>query len=218
MNSAWPDDLALSATFLPGLGLTLGVFYGCSPEQRNEIIIRLRNSEDAFLHPLFAVGIFCELERSRLVQAANTVVDNFVDESVGLPEGGRELREIISGNGKVPHSLENYANSNHLARAFKEVQRQLKKIIDLAEELRSFPALQAELAPANIGGGLFNKIELTREHDLFAIGKRIQLRLQEISAEYQGKIEECESYMKEMSHTIQTVSYTRLHRMSSTAF
>lgn len=189
LSASWPGDLALSATYFQTQGLTLGIVFGCGPEQKRRIVTRLRNSDDAFLHPLLVVGILCELDRDRLVKATDRIVDKFVGETVRLIEGGQELHKFIAIDGiSIQQSLDNYSNCNHLGRGLRDAQRQLQKIMNATS---GPPVL---LSPA------------AHRDSCAKTGRRIRERLQEISDEYQSKIEECESYMKESSHLLQTVS------------
>ena len=69
MSHSWPHDLALSATHLYDIGLTVAVIYGCNDKQTKNIVHRLQNSGEAVRYPLLIAGIFAELERERLLDS-----------------------------------------------------------------------------------------------------------------------------------------------------
>lgn len=190
----------MSGTFFPSSGLTLGVVFGCSPEQRNSFVNRLRNSDDVFLHPLLAVGILCELEKERIFAVVDKIFDRFAQDSVRLIDGSQPERWLLDACGK--ESRQNSGNANHLCERLDAVQRDiLMRVITLSDDLLSpqihdLPTSALLRAPDAIYHG----------RQLVASGKRIKLRLQAIHDQVQGKIKKCETKMREEEQLLQKVS------------
>ena len=191
------------------MGTTFAIIYGCSKHQEDKILTRLRNSDTAFLHPLLSIGILCELDRDRLVDAADRIINDFVLDSVLLTDGQGELQRFMaSASGCVVKYLQNYTKAGHLARGLKEVVCQLRKLMAAIDEIEADLAPQIPPTITRLWHELLDpspRPEACQSAGLTA-GRRIRERLMELIDEYEGKAGELQSYMKESSHTIQTVS------------
>src|SRR5687767_570072 len=77
MSAYLPDDLALSATFIPETWATFAIIYGCSGIQIRDIEKRIRSAGQSTDHPLLFAAVFAELERERLVNTVDDLVDKF---------------------------------------------------------------------------------------------------------------------------------------------
>ena len=72
------EDIALSCTFDVSTRLSLGLVFGCTDSQRRQLIKRLRRVRpESDAHPTLVPGIFFELERARLEEYVDQLVDNF---------------------------------------------------------------------------------------------------------------------------------------------
>lgn len=71
------DDIALSSTFFVTSGLSLAVIYGCNESQKEEIIRRIGSLDFVYNHPVLLAGLIAELERNRIVQKVDRLIDDF---------------------------------------------------------------------------------------------------------------------------------------------
>jgi len=74
-SHAWPTDLALSSTFLPGSGVSFSIVYGCPFSIEENIIRRLKHVTSEAAHPLLLPGILVELELSRHIKLIESTIN-----------------------------------------------------------------------------------------------------------------------------------------------
>src|SRR6266536_2025402 len=139
MSHSWTDDLALSATHFYDIGLTVAIIYGCNDKQTKNIIHRLQNSGEAERYPLLIAGIFAELERERLFDRVEELVDRFVLRTEALSSETRSSKQILNCQGeKTSDLLQLYNDSRNLAKGLGAVKAQLLKMLENIQELESF--------------------------------------------------------------------------------
>ncbi len=115
MSHSWTDDLALSATHFYDIGLTVAIIYGCNDKQTKNIIHRLQNSGEAERYPLLIAGIFAELERERLFDRVEELVDRFVLRTEALSSETRSSKQILNCQGeKTSDLLQLYNDSRRI--------------------------------------------------------------------------------------------------------
>jgi len=208
MSYSWRHDLALSATHLCDNGLTFAVIYGCSDQQTKNIIHRLQNSGDAVSHPLLIAGIFAELERERLLNRVEGLVDRFLLRTEALCNETRSWRQVLNCQGeKTSDLLQLYNDSRNLVKGLGAVKAQLSKMIDHIQELESFRGYNSHDEKSVTR---MSKVERQRRRRIKHIGSRMRERLLEISEEYDRKIDDCRMVMEDLTVTTQMVcvSYT----------
>jgi hypothetical protein len=202
MSHSWPDDLALSATYLYDIGLTVAVIYGCNDKQTKNIVHRIQNSGEAVSYPLLIAGIFAELDRERLLESVEKLVDRFLLCTEALSSKTRSWRQILNYHGeKIGDLLQLYNDSRNLAKGLGDVKTQLLKLLEHIQELESFPRPNAHC-------GNFEdqvpEIDGQRKR-IKQTGSRMRERLLEISEEYDRKIDDCKMVMEDLTVTTQLV-------------
>jgi len=203
MSHSWRDDLALSATHLCDIGLTVAVIYGCNDQQTKNIIHRLQNSGDAVSHPLLIAGIFAELERERPLNCAEELVDRFLLRTEALSNETRGWRQILNCQGeKISDLLQLYNDSRNLVKGLGAVKAQLLKMIDHTQELESFRGQNSHDGRSE---NRMPKVERQRGRRIKQIGSRMRERLLEISEEYDCKMDDCRMVMEDLTVTTQLV-------------
>ncbi|KAJ4416336.1 hypothetical protein N0V85_002318 [Neurospora sp. IMI 360204] len=131
-SSTLPNDIALSTTYLTETDLNLALFYGCNERQKEDIVRRIRSCDLKHNHPLLLPGLFFELERIRLVDQVEDLLDNFELrnnyeynqlENVG---GARGL-DLDMDKKRMTDVLKSTYRSRELVSLIMAVKRQLKK-------------------------------------------------------------------------------------------
>jgi hypothetical protein len=202
MSHSWPNDLALSATHLYDIGLTVAVIYGCNDKQTKNIVRRLQNSGETVRYPLLIAGIFTELERERLLDSVEEVVDRFLLRTEALGSKTRSWGQMLNCQGeKIGDLLQLYNDSRNLAKGLGDVKSQLLKLLEHIQELESFPR------SSNHCGGVANQVPEIDEQKrrIKQTGSRMRERLLEISEEYDRKIDDCKMVMEDLTVTTQLV-------------
>ena len=188
----------MTATHIIPTGLTYAVIYGCSEKQKLKILERLQNAGESAHHPLLAVGIFAEIQRERLLNRVEELLDQSVERTEALRNESRGLIQVFNAPGERPADLlDLYDESRSLMKYLKEAKRQLSKIVDHLDEL---PAIQDGRRPADDASAILRKQETERT------GRRMRERLWEIMEEYDAKIDDCQTVMQDLTVTTQFVS------------
>ena len=196
MSAAVPDDLALSATYFLETRTTFAVIYGCNKKQEDEIIESVRLAKNNLSHPLLIAGIFAGLERDRLVQRAEDLVDRFTL-GADMLESKPWSPNWTSGSGKWQEYLSICLQSRSLADQMRAVKQQLAKLSDQLEELEDWVPRQG-----GEGRSCEERKAAQSRRKTSIIMKR---RLREIIDEYDDKIDECMMMVGNMSIAMQTV-------------
>lgn len=158
---------------------------------------RLEKAGEQLQHPLLTSGIFAELERKRLVEAVENILDNFVLQSDHL-----ETTQWDPDTGMDAQETHNYLSlclkSRHLVGHIGAVKRQLSKLIaEIDEVVEDFKSL----GPADRREG-----DLERQQTVAGVGRKMKKRLEDIIREYDDKIDECNMVICNTSLAMQTVS------------
>jgi Mg2+ and Co2+ transporter CorA len=74
-SHAWPGDLALSSTYLPGSGVSFSILYGCPFATEETVIRRLKHITTEAAHPLLLPGILVELELKRHIKLIESTIN-----------------------------------------------------------------------------------------------------------------------------------------------
>lgn len=140
-SSTLPNDLALSATYFTETDLNLAVFYGCNEEQKEGILRRIKLCNLKHNHPLLLPGLFFELERIRLVDQVEDLLDkfelrnNYDYNQLENVSGGRGL-DLEMDKKRMTEVLKSTYRSRELVSLMMAVKRQLKKFekaLDMVE-------------------------------------------------------------------------------------
>ncbi|KAI2630807.1 hypothetical protein GGR54DRAFT_170957 [Hypoxylon sp. NC1633] len=171
----WKDDLALSITYFPRTGQIYAVFYGCNDHSLDKTIMTkianrfINSSEDTFCHPMLSVGIFAEIERSRmreLVLSEKTALQDNIDALQARGYGA-----IAESTSHVDPWLNIYSIRNGLE-CWREI---LSRMIAHIDELGMRP----------------QNCQLDGGKAFCDAGHRIKDRLVEINLEYLDLVKEC---------------------------
>ncbi|KAM7213291.1 phenylalanine--tRNA ligase alpha subunit [Rhypophila decipiens] len=177
-SAAFPDDVALSSAYLPDSKTSFSVFYGCSPDQMADIETSLRSTGGIVDHPLLCMGILGELERKRLVDLAEDLIDKFTVDSDFLENKHWDLNTV-----KMRESLAICLRSRTLLDQIRSFKRQLNKVLKEFDRLRQ---------------------EESQSADMFETGLIIQQRIHDVLDEYDDKIDECSMMAENLSLAMQT--------------
>ncbi|KAM7215571.1 hypothetical protein V8F06_009038 [Rhypophila decipiens] len=135
-SSQLPDDLAFSSAFIPHLNLNLAVVYGCNQKQKREAIKRIQACDLAEAHhPLLLAGMLFEMERVRLGDAVDKLLDNF---ALRGSSSDRDL-DLDMDKARMTEFLRSCYESRELVNHIKAVQLELGKLITAVSATISLP-------------------------------------------------------------------------------
>ncbi|KAI9170776.1 protein kinase [Paramyrothecium foliicola] len=192
MSAYQANDLALSVTFIPDSSSTYVVLYGCNNDQAEDFEKRFRAAGAASHHPLLMIGIFAELEWTRLVSIAEDFVDKFTLRSEILDNAFWNPEVDVTGH-KSQEYLALCLRSRGLIDHIRSVKRQIVKILEQLDEINTWLLYAKDSSPR----------EVQRVRNLGRIGEQIKRRLREIVDEYDDKIDECNMMSENLSLTMQ---------------
>ncbi|KAK3490444.1 uncharacterized protein B0T23DRAFT_381794 [Neurospora hispaniola] len=148
-SSTLPNDMALSTTYFTEIDLNLAVFYGCNERQKEDISRRIRSCDLKHNHPLLLPGLFFELERIRLVDQVENLLDNFelrnnYEYNQLEKVGGARGLDLDMDKKRMTDVLKSTYRSRELVSLIMAVKRQLKKFetaMDMVEtSVKSSPS------------------------------------------------------------------------------
>lgn len=162
--------------------------------QKTQVIRRLEALDLTYNHPLLIPGLLAELERIRLFGLIDKLLDNFtlrawID---------REL-DLDINKAKLTSFLQLCFESRELINQIQAVKKQLSK---MSVEIIKFKDLTTQ--PVD------DPLALESER-LRCAGELISAQLEEISTEFDDKINDCSVIIDNMSLTMQTVSCILLY-------
>lgn len=196
MSKYLRGDLALSVTYVPGTRSTFAVIYGCDEHQKQEVEKRIRLAEDKTKYPLLIIGIFAELERERLVDTADQLVDGFALTSERFENESWDP-EIHMSNEKTQEYLKLCSQSRSITDQIRAVKRQTLKLMSEIDEFGDYFATHK----GDAYSGSSKKVRQFRK-----AGAQMKKRLQDIINEYDDKIDECNMIVGNTTLAMQTVS------------
>ena len=207
MSQDWKDDLALSATYIERTGCTMAVVYGCTDEQKINIVDRLKRAGNSIAHPLLIVGIFVELNRKRFSSLILELVSTFVLRTEAFGNEGRFWRQILNSEGERPGDLlQIYNDSRSRMRALLVAKYQLSKIIAHCTELMAEARLVGEPRAYQSYKAEEENAEDGRMAVLEHTDRQIRERLGEILEEYDRHIEDCKMVQQDLFVATKMVS------------
>ena len=165
--------------------------YGCDESQKEKIIRQLDKLELAYNHPTLLPGLIAELERSRLIERVENLLDSFA------LRADNEL-DLNMDKTKMGAFLKLCYESRDLINQMKAVRRQSAKMVTQTARFGK------SICPNRRKGQL--PVVSRTQGTLRQAGQRINLRLNEISSEYDDRINDCNMVIDNMSLTMQTAS------------
>ncbi|GKT86046.1 hypothetical protein Ct61P_03896 [Colletotrichum tofieldiae] len=203
MSSSLPGDLALSTTYIPRTDSTFAIVYGCSNEQMKDMEKRVLRADEQLEHPLLIPGIFAELERTRLVETVEALVDNFAlrsEPSNSVPNADSWSFDSESKGKMAQQHLNLCLESRDLINQISAVKRQLLKL------LKEMDIVEQEM------GSLSPESQTRRDHmrgtRLSETGARMRNRIRDILIEYDDKIDDCNMMICNTSLVMQTAIFS----------
>lgn len=195
MSKYLRGDLALSLTYIPSTDSTFAVVYGCNEQQIQEIKKRIRSAGDKTKYPLLMIGIFAELERERLANVTDKLIDKFALLSARLDSGPWQPSKTMSTEDTQDY-LMLCLQSRTIVDNIRPVRRKLFKIISEIDEFgQYFTSRKGEAQPDEVRKARRFKKE----------GVQMKKRLQDIIYEYDDKMEECNMIAGNTALAMQTV-------------
>jgi hypothetical protein len=191
----WRDDMAMSATSFPDLGLTYAIVYGCTSTLEDSILERLHPLGEAAAHPLVVPGVLVEIEllrHTRLVEANIVQVETKIfelDVVPGATEGGGEKENRRRNEAKRSAWL----NLSYLRNSLITWHVELGKIMTHSNALKSLDGKDSV------------NIDDTIPWALREVGEKTRLRLETIRREYDEKIRHCTMRLDGMAMATQWV-------------
>ncbi|KAI0097135.1 hypothetical protein F4814DRAFT_128123 [Daldinia grandis] len=195
MSKYLPGDLALSVTYIPSTESVYAIMYGCNKNQMQEIETRIRSAGDRTKYPLLMIGIFVELERERLISIADQLLDGFTLRSENLENGSWDP-SIDMSKEKTQENLALCLQSRSLIDHMKAVKRQVAKLLVEIEEFEGYFPSHKHGERSHDG---------KRVHRFKKVGAQMKKRLQDTINEYDGKIDECDMIIGNITLAMQTV-------------
>ncbi|KAF2999573.1 hypothetical protein E8E14_004047 [Neopestalotiopsis sp. 37M] len=196
--SATNEDIALSCTFDVARRLSLGLVFGCTDSQRRQLIKRLRRVRPEIdAHPTLVPGIFFELERARLEECVDELVDDFALK----PSEDRAL-DLDMGKLEMVDYLKSCYGSRELGSQIGSLKRQLEKVADETtniERMLSRNKKKKKKQRSNVSS------MPDHSDQLIGAGQRIKTRLEEMCDTLDIKINDCNIMIETMSLTMQTL-------------
>ncbi|KAI1208243.1 uncharacterized protein F4807DRAFT_157214 [Annulohypoxylon truncatum] len=211
MCSQWPDDIAMSSTYLIDRRLNLSVYYGCSEQQSLDLMDRLSRAGNAILHPMIASGILAELDRKRLFECVELATDAFVSSTEMLCCPSISPETVIDQEGQNMTQLSDlYNNSRELAKNIRKVECQIS---DMRTHICDFDARESQ------GHRSLKSKKPTREKfdaylNASSPGTQIHARLLEIENEYEDKLNTCSMIPDSLAFTAQIAANHANNRMA----
>ncbi|KAK7222556.1 hypothetical protein V2G26_010559 [Clonostachys chloroleuca] len=196
MSAGLPDDLALSTTYIPATKSQFCIVYGCNKSQMQKVQRRISLAGDGLHHPLTTVGIFAEIERERLVNAVDDLVDQFSLRAEVLDMKYWNT-DIPVDNRKTRENLAICLRSRELADQIRSTKRQISKFISHVDRFNEW---MTDISPE----GTNNTVDAKQRIKLRETGESIKGRLQDILHEYDDKIDECKMMSESLSLIMQT--------------
>jgi len=154
-------------------------------------------------HPLLPAGIFAELERERLIAAAEDLVDKFARCS-----NFSENTKWNPNSSQIGDYFAICVKSRNLVDQIRAVKRQLISFVEELGVLDEQWRFQLHRYHPDIGNLSDQTSEKKRPNQLqnaLETGERITRRLTEIAVEYDDKIDECEMIAQNLPLAMQTV-------------
>ncbi|KAK1752027.1 hypothetical protein QBC47DRAFT_389479 [Echria macrotheca] len=178
-SAALPDDIALSSAYIPANNTSFAVFYGCNERQTRDIITSLRSAPNVVDHPLLYTGILTELERKRLVNLAEDLVDKFTVNSDTLENQSWSLNTL-----KMQESLAICVRSRSLMDQIRSIKRQLARVLDELKLIEQEEWISAQA---------------------LEMGMLVKQKVVDALDELDDKIDECNMMAENLSLAMQTV-------------
>ncbi|KAK3365886.1 hypothetical protein B0T24DRAFT_404818 [Lasiosphaeria ovina] len=137
-SNAWPADLALTVTHFPREKVSFAILFGGSEEVERDVIARLTRAGEDAAHPMLLFGLIAELERARIMELAEVMIDNLEDQISKLDAqpaaAGMQTDDVLRRSEK----REAWLNTTFMRNALVSWNAQLVKMVNHIPE---FPVM-----------------------------------------------------------------------------
>ncbi|KAI1456387.1 hypothetical protein F4805DRAFT_229947 [Annulohypoxylon moriforme] len=206
-SASWPDDIALSVTYIQSRRFTYAVMFGCRDDLVASIISRLSKCDLSTFHPLTFPTLFADIERNRHASMVEKYTSKLLERVVGvgiltqkpMSENRSEhagFRQDNVGGSIVTDdhaSVLDWLEMNHIRNGLQTWQTQLKVVVDYLAELEELLCKEGiEASMDNISQSMGDQ------------GIRIKERILQIINEYDEKIRNCSTVIDGMTFATQT--------------
>lgn len=168
------------------------ILYGCSQRQRQDIICRVDSIDPASNHPLLPAGLVTELERIRLGERVDDLMDHFT-----LKASSAQELELDMDKTKMVAFLKLCYESRDLGNQIRAAKRQIDKMGTCCGTSSKYKIAHKML--------IIDLALLNYEERVYWAGEQMRERLDEIHSEYDSKLDDCNTIVENMSLTMQTV-------------
>ncbi|CCF45730.1 hypothetical protein CH063_00574 [Colletotrichum higginsianum] len=208
-SATWPNDVAVSVTHDPKFRSTTAIFFGLDDSQEHTLMERMKDSLDDFYHPLALVGAVCELERDRLVtEHARPMEGRYLEKNLEWSSGSSESLASGSETETMEDVLGLRFDSSFLLTGLTAARRQLSRIVEHIEKLRNDDEMAVFMRGARCWASKEIKTgsgDADRSRQLRHTAERLQQRLNQISDEFEMKLDSVRTSMEDMMATTQVV-------------
>lgn len=174
-------NVVLSTTCFTTNPLIYGVFYGCTTEILDKITPWLRHCGESVFHPMILPMIFVELERKRLLAAAEAKGSKLHQRVLDMEIRSKkqENRRLGKREQRSPTSSTGDTDTIHMLLSMNALKNGLEALLEQLSSIRNHLGKPSDTMSAN---------ELDEGSISDACGVNIDLRLKEIMAELQSKV------------------------------
>ncbi|KAF1833333.1 hypothetical protein BDW02DRAFT_552741 [Decorospora gaudefroyi] len=207
-SHAWPQDLALSSTYLPGSGVNFSILYGCPSSIEESIIKRLQHVTSEAAHPLLFPGILAELELRRHKRLVEKMVNQVEAKIYALDFEYANLgksKEEVDERNEAKRSL--WLDLSYLRNGLISWDTQMSRMCEHADHLQTkvFASHDARFPRRSddddcVAGASEHQTDPktwaraspeSHVRDMRKVGEKIKARLVAIRDEYDEKIRDC---------------------------
>ncbi|KAJ0363876.1 hypothetical protein COL26b_012746 [Colletotrichum chrysophilum] len=207
-----PGDIAVSVTHDPYRRSTTAILFGLGEAQERLFLYRVKESLEDFCHPLALVGAVCELERDRWIKnEVRPIESTYMEKNDQWSMASSDNLASAPEGETMEDALGLRFKSTILLTSLTAARRQLSRIGDYLQEMRKDARMTSFLrgcddchdkeTEASDGG-----VDLSKQQAHTAA--RLQHRLNQISDEFDMKIDSCKASMEDMMATTQVTIFS----------
>ncbi|KAK0717826.1 hypothetical protein B0T26DRAFT_751839 [Lasiosphaeria miniovina] len=130
MSTEWPDNIAISSTHFQTSRFTATIIFGCNEEQMDRVENLLSDSPEVWEHPLLMVRVFAELQRDRLDELVQEIIERSEDLMINLKIRGTHISEDQTLTWQDSRRLgEHRLRGKRLEEEVRTTREELKKMV-----------------------------------------------------------------------------------------
>ncbi|KAK3361259.1 hypothetical protein B0T24DRAFT_725010 [Lasiosphaeria ovina] len=201
MNSLWPRNVAISSTHFQTAKFTAAIIYGCNQEQMVRVENLLHDSPEVWEHPLLMVRIFAELQRDRLTDLAQEIIESSQDLIIDLNIRRISEDQTLTWESSVRLG-EHRLKGKQLEEEIRTTKEELKKMIEAINHRKKKDGGEPDLKKTEDGGEPdLKKTEGGEEPDFAVSTRRFVNRFEEICCDMDSLMAKCRISYEEVTFT-----------------